>query len=128
MVIGGSRTMVGNSLGDNINYGLVKFFDLKRLKLISSNRGMNTSDKKSIIGIDVADTGKTILIKENQFNGAGGVELGRKIIKGKRWIKDVTTKMCLELMKFVGSKEFDPAKFALIVKIKVRLLGRNGSR
>ncbi len=77
---------------------------------------MNFGKKERIVGVDITNAGKTRLVEEDYFNGAGGIKLGGKIAKSKGGIKKVAAKVLLELGKLVGSKKFDPTKFALIVE------------
>ena len=51
---------------------------------VSSTCEMNLGEKERVTGIDVADTGKLVLIKQSDFDGAGSfLKLGIKIVKSK---------------------------------------------
>ncbi len=93
LVVGSGGTLVEDSLGNNADNSLMKCFDLRRLKLVGFGGRMNAGQKKGIVGIDIANTGKTVLIKKDEFDGAGGVELGGKVVNRKGWIENVAAKM-----------------------------------
>ena len=65
---------------------------------------MDTSQKEGVIGIDIADTGETILIMKQTFDGATGeLELAIEIGRSELGRKKIGTENGLELFDLGGS-------------------------
>lgn len=68
-IILGSGATVTNRFFDELDKIFVKIFSLREGKLIGWSLRMDLTEKQSIVGVNIASTGKFLLIKKNNFNG-----------------------------------------------------------